>query len=82
MCKPVKKPHQPEKQDKSGKGAAHCPKTLLTVSYTHLDVYKRQEQIETFRQYVEGKGLTFVPISAATMQGVREPVSYTHLRRS
>ena len=31
-----------------------------------------EEQIETFRQYVEGKGLTFVPISAATMQGVRE----------
>ena len=31
-----------------------------------------EEQIETFRQYVEGKGLTFVAISAATMQGVRE----------
>ena len=31
-----------------------------------------EEQIEHFRQYVEGKGLTFVPISAATMQGVRE----------
>ena len=30
------------------------------------------EQIEAFRTYVEGKGLTFVPISAATMQGVRE----------
>ena len=26
----------------------------------------------SFRSYVEGKGLTFVPISAATMQGVRE----------
>ncbi len=24
------------------------------------------------RKYVEGKGLTFVPISAATMQGVKE----------
>ena len=31
-----------------------------------------EEQIEAFRTYVEGKGLTFVPISAATMQGVRE----------
>ena len=31
-----------------------------------------EEQIETFRQYVEGKGLTFVPISAATMQGVKQ----------
>ena len=31
-----------------------------------------EEQIESFRKYVEGKGLTFVPISAATMQGVRE----------
>ena len=31
-----------------------------------------EEQIENFRSYVEGKGLTFVPISAATMQGVRE----------
>ena len=31
-----------------------------------------EEQIEAFRKYVEGKGLTFVPISAATMQGVRE----------
>ena len=31
-----------------------------------------EEQIETFKNYVEGKGLTFVPISAATMQGVRE----------
>ena len=31
-----------------------------------------EEQIEAFRQYVEGKGLTFVPISAATMQGVKE----------
>jgi len=29
LRKPVKKPHQPEKQDKIGKGAAHCPKTLL-----------------------------------------------------
>ena len=25
-----------------------------------------------FRTYVEGKGLTFVPISAATMQGVKQ----------
>ena len=31
-----------------------------------------EEQIERFRSDVEGKGLTFVPISAATMQGVRE----------
>ena len=31
-----------------------------------------EEQIKTFKNYVEGKGLTFVPISAATMQGVRE----------
>ena len=31
-----------------------------------------EEQIEDFRKYVEAKGLTFVPISAATMQGVRE----------
>ena len=31
-----------------------------------------EEQVETFRQYVEGKGLTFVPISAATMQGVKQ----------
>ena len=31
-----------------------------------------EEQIETFKNYVEGQGLTFVPISAATMQGVRE----------
>ena len=31
-----------------------------------------EEQIDTFRKYVEEKGLTFVPISAATMQGVRE----------
>ena len=31
-----------------------------------------EEQIDTFRRYVEEKGLTFVPISAATMQGVRE----------
>ena len=30
-----------------------------------------EEQIDTFRKYVEEKGLTFVPISAA--------VSYTHL---
>ena len=30
-----------------------------------------EEQIDTFRKYVEEKGLTFVPISAATMQGVR-----------
>ena len=30
------------------------------------------EQINTFRKYVEEKGLTFVPISAATMQGGRE----------
>ena len=29
-----------------------------------------EEQIESFRSYVEGKGLTFVPFSAATMQGV------------
>ena len=29
------------------------------------------EQIEAFRAYVEAKGLTFVPISAATMQGVK-----------
>ena len=28
------------------------------------------EQVEAFRAYVEGKGLTFVPISAATRQGV------------
>ena len=31
-----------------------------------------EEQIESFKNYIEGKGLTFVPISAATMQGVRE----------
>ena len=31
-----------------------------------------EEQIDTFRKYVEEKGLTFVPISAATMQGVKE----------
>ena len=31
-----------------------------------------EEQIEAFRKYVEAKGLTFVPISAATMQGVKE----------
>ena len=31
-----------------------------------------EEQIESFKKYIEGKGLTFVPISAATMQGVRE----------
>ena len=31
-----------------------------------------EEQIESFRSYVEGKGLTFVPISAATMQGVKQ----------
>ena len=31
-----------------------------------------EEQIESFRQYVEGKGLTFVAISAATMQGVKQ----------
>ena len=31
-----------------------------------------EEQIEDFRKYVEAKGLTFVPISAATMQGVKE----------
>ena len=31
-----------------------------------------EEQINTFRKYVEEKGLTFVPISAATMQGVKE----------
>lgn len=31
-----------------------------------------EEQIEAFRAYVEEKGLVFVPISAATMQGVRE----------
>ena len=30
-----------------------------------------EEQIEEFRRYVEEKGLTFVPISAATMQGVK-----------
>ncbi len=30
------------------------------------------EQVEEFRQFVEEQGLTFVPISAATMQGVRE----------
>ena len=30
------------------------------------------EQIQEFRKYVEEKGLTFLPISAATMQGVRE----------
>jgi GTP-binding protein len=30
-----------------------------------------EEQIEAFRSYIEGKGLTFVPISAATMQGVK-----------
>ena len=29
------------------------------------------EQIEAFRRYIEGRGLTFVPISAATMQGVK-----------
>ena len=31
-----------------------------------------EEQIADFRKYVEDKGLTFVAISAATMQGVRE----------
>ena len=31
-----------------------------------------EEQIDAFRQYVEDKGLTFVPISAATMQGVKQ----------
>ena len=31
-----------------------------------------EEQIENFRKYVEDKGLIFVPISAATMQGVKE----------
>ena len=30
------------------------------------------EQVEEFKQFVEAKGLTFVPISAATMQGVKE----------
>ena len=30
------------------------------------------EQIEDFRKFVEDQGLTFLPISAATMQGVRE----------
>ena len=30
-----------------------------------------EEQIESFRQYAEGKGLQFVAISAATMQGVK-----------
>ena len=30
-----------------------------------------EEQIADFRAFVEAKGLTFVPISAATMQGVR-----------
>ena len=30
-----------------------------------------EEQIADFRAYVEAKGLTFVPISAATMQGVK-----------
>ena len=28
------------------------------------------EQVEEFKQYVEAKGLTFLPISAATRQGV------------
>ena len=31
-----------------------------------------QEQIDQFRTYVEEKGLTFLPLSAATMQGVKE----------
>ena len=37
-----------------------------------------QEQIDAFRVYIEGKGLPFYPISAATRQGV-DAVSYTHL---
>ena len=31
-----------------------------------------QEQIDQFRTYIEEKGLTFLPLSAATMQGVKE----------
>ena len=31
-----------------------------------------QEQIDQFRTYEEEKGLTFLPLSAATMQGVKE----------
>ena len=30
-----------------------------------------EEQIETFRAYIEGKGLTFLPISAAANQGLK-----------
>lgn len=48
MRKPVKKLHQPEEQEKLGRRAAHCPKTLLKklafchfcVKYTRINTKK------------------------------------------
>ena len=50
----------------------HVERCRLLLHVVDVSGSECRDPIEDFRKYVEAKGLTFVPISAATMQGVRE----------
>ena len=62
---------------------------LVAVSYTHLDVSKRQDELNaldgkgTARQLIESGSGTITPYGVVYDNGMKlEPVSYTHLHCS
>ena len=55
--------------------------SVLAVSYTHLDVYKRQDKDSWATEYAELKGLLSEDEYAAARASTLNAVSYTHLDR-
>ena len=54
-------------------------RNIMPVSYTHLDVYKRQvEPYEMTALEIE-KGKDYCTLVTCTPYGINTPVSYTHL---
>ena len=55
-------------------------RTPTPVSYTHLDVYKRQDLVNDWVQGTHANnGFALVAIAEANNLGASMPVSYTHL---
>ena len=58
---------------------ALCPMSAGTVSYTHLDVYKRQEQEAEAKREEQARQDRYQGILDRFISEGNEPVSYTHL---
>ena len=55
---------------------------IIAVSYTHLDVYKRQEPVYSMRANAHGindLGNTYIEVDLTEQYMWYYPVSYTHL---